>query len=218
MNSTLPFLALLLSTVVVAHLRLGLRTWTALSALGLGAASAFAGAHPVALYVAWAVFALVAIPFNLGPLRRAIFSGPFLKVYQRITPQLSETEKTALEAGTVGWEGELFSGRPDWRKLAAQPKPALSEEEQAFLDGPVDELCRLHDEWDATHVRADLSPTVWDFLKKNRFFGMIIPKEYGGLGFSALAHGAVVAKCASVSGTLSSTVCVPKRPSWRFCL
>ena len=209
MNSTLPFLALLLSTVLVAHLRLGLLAWTALSALGLGAATLFAGAHPIALYVAWGLFALVALPFNLGLLRRAIFSGPFLKMYQRITPQLSDTEKTALEAGTVGWEGELFSGRPDWRKLAAQPKPALTAEEQAFLDGPVDELCRLHDEWEATHVRADLSPQVWDFLKKNRFFGMIIPKEYGGLGFSALAHGAVVAKCASVSGTLSSTVCVP---------
>ncbi|MBI2398012.1 MAG: acyl-CoA dehydrogenase [Xanthomonadales bacterium] len=209
MNSTIPFLVLLLGTVLVAHLRLGLRAWTLLGALGLAAATVFAGAHPIALGIAWGVFALVAIPFNLGPLRRAIFSGPFLKLYQRITPQLSETEKTALEAGTVGWEGELFSGRPDWRKLAAQPKPALTAEEQAFLDGPVDEVCKLHDEWEATHVRADLSPQVWEFLKKNRFFGMIIPKSYGGLGFSALAHSAVVAKCASVSGTLSSTVCVP---------
>ncbi len=209
MNSTIPFLVLLLGTVVVAHLRLGLLAWTLLAGLGLAASTAFAGAHPIALGIAWGVFALVAIPFNLGPLRRAIFSGPFLKLYQRITPQLSETEKTALEAGTVGWEGELFSGRPDWRKLAAQPKPELTAEEQAFLDGPVDEVCKLHDEWEATHVRADLSPQVWEFLKKNRFFGMIIPKSYGGLGFSALAHSAVVAKCASVSGTLSSTVCVP---------
>ena len=86
MNSTLPFLVLLLSTVVVAHLRLGLLAWTLLGALGLAAATAFAGAHPLALGIAWAVFALIAIPFNIGPLRRAIFSGPFLKLYQRITP------------------------------------------------------------------------------------------------------------------------------------
>ena len=99
MNSTLPFLALLLCTVVVAHRRLGLLAWTALSAIGLGAATVFAGAHPVALGIAWAVFALVAVPFNIGPVRRVIFSAPFLKVYQRITPQLSETEKTAPSVG-----------------------------------------------------------------------------------------------------------------------
>ncbi len=209
MISTLPFLALLLGTIIVAHRRLGLIVWTLLCAALLGVVHAYSGAHPIALGIAWVLFALVAIPFNITPLRKMIFSGPFLKLYQTITPQLSETEKVALEAGTVGWEGELFSGRPDWRKLAAQPKPQLSDEEQAFLDGPCDELCKLHDEWEATHVRADLSPQVWDYLKKQKFFGMIIPKSYGGLGFSALAHSAVVGKCASVSGTLSSTVCVP---------
>ena len=209
MFSALPYLALFVVTVIVAHRRLGLRLWTALAALTLAACTLFTPAHPIALAIAWGVFALIALPFNIAPLRHALFSGPFLKLYQRITPQLSETEKVALEAGTVGWEGELFSGRPDWRKLAAQPKPELSVEEKAFLDGPCDELCRIHDEWEATHVRADLSPQVWEFLKKNRFFGMIIPKTYGGLGFSAFAHSAVVAKCASVSGTLSSTVCVP---------
>jgi acyl-CoA dehydrogenase len=124
-------------------------------------------------------------------------------------PQLSDTERTALEAGTVGFEGELFSGRPDWKQAAGQPKPELTAEEQAFLDGPVEELCRMTDDWEITHVHADLPPELWDFLKKQRFFGMIIPKEYGGLGFSALAHHKVIQKLASISSVVSSTVGVP---------
>ena len=126
-----------------------------------------------------------------------------------MTPQLSETEQIALEAGTVGWEGQLFSGRPDWRVLLAQPAPALSAEEQAFLDGPVEDVCRMCNDWEISHERADLPPEVWEYLKKQRFFGMIVPKSYGGLGFSAYAHHRVVQKTASVSAVLSTTVSVP---------
>ena len=153
--------------------------------------------------------AVVAVPLLHVPFRRRAISAKLLKVYQTMTPQLSETERVALEAGTVGWEGELFSGRPAFDKLLSRPAPQLTAEEQAFIDGPLEQLCAMVNDWEVTHDRADLSPETWEFLKKHRFFGMIIPKEYGGLGFSALAHGAVVAKCASVSGTLSSTVCVP---------
>ena len=209
MSNALPLLILILVAVYCLHRRLGLLTWTLASAAALVFCLAVLGEATPALSIAAAGFGLLALLVNFRPLRRVLVSGLSLKLYQRITPQLSETEKVALEAGTVGWEGELFRGRPDWSVLAAQPAPKLSAEEQAFLDGPCEELCRLHNEWDCTHVRADLSPEVWEFAKKHRFFGMIIPKQYGGLGFSALAHSAVVAKCASLSATLSTTVSVP---------
>jgi acyl-CoA dehydrogenase len=124
-------------------------------------------------------------------------------------PDISETEQVALDAGTVGWEGELFAGKPDWKLLKKQPYLALSVEEQAFLDGPVEELCHMLNSWEITHIDADLNPETWEFLKRNRFFGMIIPKEYGGLGFSAMAHRAVLQKIASVCTVASSTVAVP---------
>src|SRR5204863_9934814 len=116
------------------------------------------------------------------------------------------TEREALEAGTVWWEAELFSGDPDWMKLLMVKTPRLSEEEQAFMGGPVEELCRLVDDWDTTHTRRDLAPEVWRFMKEKGFFGMIIPKRYGGLEFSAQAHSAVVVKLASRSSTAAVTV------------
>jgi len=150
------------------------------------------------------MLALPALLLNLVPLRRALVSRPLFAVYRTMTPTLSETEKVALEAGTVGWEGELFSGKPDWSKLNGRPAPKLSAEEQAFLDGPVEEVCRMTNDWETTHVRADLAPEGWAFVKKHKFFGMIIPKEYGGLGFSALGHHKVIQKLASISSVLSS--------------
>jgi acyl-CoA dehydrogenase len=122
---------------------------------------------------------------------------------------MSQTEREALEAGTVWWDGELFTGAPKWQKLLSAKPPELSEEEQAFIDGPCDELCRMLDDWDITHKRADLSPAVWDYLKSKGFFAMIIPKKYGGLEFSAYAHSCVLSKIASRSVTASSTVAVP---------
>jgi len=124
-------------------------------------------------------------------------------------PEISETEQVALDAGTVGWEGELFAGKPDWNVLKKQPYLELTVEEKAFLDGPVQQLCDMLDNWEITHRDADLNPKTWAFLKKHRFFGMIIPKEYGGLGFSAMAHRAVLQKISSVCAVASSTVAVP---------
>src|SRR4030067_1020013 len=115
----------------------------------------------------------------------------------------------ALEAGTVWWEAELFNGAPRWKKLFAVTRAQLSPAEQAFLDGPVEELCRKLDDWDITHVRRDLPPEGWQHLKDNGFFGMIIPKQYGGLEFSALAHSAVVMKVSSRSVSAGVTVMVP---------
>lgn len=151
------------------------------------------------------IVAILVIPF----LRRNLFSRFILKIFRKILPQISQTEQEALDAGTVWWEGELFSGKPDWRKLLAYPKPVLSPEEKAFLEGPVEQLCAMLDEWNITHERHDLPPHVWQFIKDNGFFSLIIPKEYGGYGFSALAHSEVVMKISTRSNTAAVTVMVP---------
>jgi acyl-CoA dehydrogenase len=136
-------------------------------------------------------------------------SDRVLAIYRRILPDMSQTEKEAIDAGTVWWDADLFSGKPDWDKLLATPAPRLSAEEQAFLDGPVEELCAMCNDWEITHERQDLPEHVWQFIKDKGFLGMIIPKQYGGLGFSALAHSAVVMKLATRSGTAAISVMVP---------
>ncbi|HEB87761.1 MAG TPA: acyl-CoA dehydrogenase [Gammaproteobacteria bacterium] len=136
-------------------------------------------------------------------------SEPLLKVFRRITPRMSQTEREALNAGSVWWDGELFSGRPKWKKLRQLPTPQLSAEEQAFLDGPVDELCAMLNDWEITAERDDLPPDAWAFIKTNGFFSLIIPKSYGGLDYSALAHSAIVMKIATRSITAAVSVMVP---------
>jgi acyl-CoA dehydrogenase len=158
--------------------------------------------------VLWALF-IPHLLLNIRPLRRVLISNRFLLIFKRMLPPMSTTEREALEAGTVWWDGELFTGGPDWSKLLSARAPALSAEEQAFIDGPCEELCRMIDDFDITHRRADLPPEVWDFIKKKGFWAMIIPKKYGGLEFSAYAHSTVVVKIASRSSTVASTVVVP---------
>jgi acyl-CoA dehydrogenase len=209
MNSWYPLLAVCAASLVCAYLRTGLRTWTVAGFVALFAAGWLAGWPWLATAITAVLFAALSVPLNLPDFRRRRITAPLLGVYQKITPQLSDTERVALEAGTVGFEGELFSGKPDWKKLLSQPVPQLSVEEQEFLDGPCEELCHMANEWQITHELADLPPEIWDFVKKKKFFGMIIPKEYGGLQFSALAQSAVLQKLMSMSGSLSSTVGVP---------
>jgi acyl-CoA dehydrogenase len=156
----------------------------------------------------WALLVPHAL-LNIRPLRRALISNRFLLVFKRMLPPMSSTEREALEAGTVWWDGELFTGGPDWQKLLSAKAPALTAEEQAFIDGPCEELCRMIDDFDITHRRADLPPEVWDFIKKKGFWAMIIPRKYGGLEFSAYAHSTVVVKIASRSSTVASTIVVP---------
>ncbi len=155
------------------------------------------------------ILILVIAVLGVPALRRTLISGFILNIFRKIMPQVSQTEQEALDAGTVWWDGELFSGQPNWDKLLAYPKPVLSAEEQSFLDNETETLCAMLDDWDITHVRQDLSPEAWQYIKDKGFFGMIIPKEYGGLAFSALAHSAVVAKLASRSVTAAVTVMVP---------
>jgi acyl-CoA dehydrogenase len=208
MSVLLTLLAALIATGACAYHRSSLQTWaiaTVVTTLVVGLLT-----HaPVTMIVLLIIELAIAIPLLLIDFRRKQISAPLLKLFAKVTPKLSETEQTALEAGTVGFEGELFSGKPNWHVLMKQPKPELSVEEQAFLDGPVEELCAMIDDWQITHELADLPPNVWEFLKKNKFFGMIIPKEYGGLQFSALAHSAVLQKVSTISATASSTIAVP---------
>ena len=142
-------------------------------------------------------------------LRRMIISRPLRKWTRQVLPAMSDTEREAIEAGTVWWDAELFSGKPDWSVLHAQPKAVLSGEEQAFLNGPVEALCHMIDDWQVNFELQNLPPEVWAFIGDNGFFGMIIPKAYGGLGFSALAHSAVVSKIATRSIVAAVTVMVP---------
>src|ERR1700688_4382664 len=132
---------------------------------------------------------LLCIPYasllllNIRPLRLRAVTRRFLRSYRRLLPPMSATEREALDAGTVWWDGELFSGGPDWQKLMSAKVPTLTAAEQAFLDGPCEDLCAMLDDWDITHVRADLPPEVWNFIKSKGFFGMIVPRRYGGLEF-----------------------------------
>jgi len=209
MNNWYPMIAVLAASLVCAHLRASLRAWTIAGSVVLLGAGWLAGSSWLAIMITALAFAAITVPLNLPDFRRNKITAPMLAVYQKITPQLSDTERVALEAGTVGFEGELFSGKPNWKTLLGQPVPQLSVEEKAFLDGPCEELCHMVNEWQITHELADLPPEMWDFIKKKKFFGMIIPKEYGGLEFSALAQSAVLQKLMSMSGSLSSTVGVP---------
>jgi acyl-CoA dehydrogenase len=160
-------------------------------------------------YIFLSLAAVIGIILFVPFLRRLIVSNQILKIFRKMLPQISQTEQEALDAGTVWWDGDLFSGKPDWNKLLAYPKPQLSAEEEAFLNGPVEQLCGMLDEWKITHELQDLPPEVWAFIKDNGFFGLIIPKQYGGYGFSALAHSQVVMKIGSRSGTAAVTVMVP---------
>ncbi len=157
----------------------------------------------------WALYLGPALMLGVPELRRRYLSAPLQRRISKVLPPMSETERDAIEAGNVWWESELFRGAPDWSLLQGYPIPQLSEEELAFLDGPVNELCSMIDDWDITHNRMDLPPEVWAYMKKHRFFGIIIPKQYGGLEFSAYGHSCVVARIAARSISAGVTVMVP---------
>ena len=126
----------------------------------------------------------------------------------KFLPTISETERTAIDAGTVWMDGELFSGKPNFKKILSEPYPDLTKDEQDFLNVQVEHLCSIVNDWDV-FVDKDFTEETWDYLRKEGFFGLIIPKKYGGLEFSATAHSAIVAKLASRSGPLATTVMVP---------
>ncbi|MFV0450486.1 MAG: acyl-CoA dehydrogenase FadE [Vibrio sp.] len=159
--------------------------------------------------IGWSLYLAAIALFTVPSIRQAAISAKALSVFKKVLPAMSQTEKEALDAGTVWWEAELFKGKPNWQQLHDIPAPQLSEEERAFLEGPVNKVCAMVNDYQVTHELADLPPEVWQYLKDNKFFAMIIKKKYGGLEFSAYAQSLVLQKLTGVSGVLSSTVGVP---------
>ncbi|MDQ6982177.1 MAG: acyl-CoA dehydrogenase [Mariprofundus sp.] len=147
--------------------------------------------------------------FAVDDIRKKWVTAPVKNLIEKSLPPMSDTEKAAIEAGTVWWDAELFQGNPDWDVLLKTKVPKLTEEEQAFVDGPTEVLCGMLDDWQINHELRDLPQSVWDFIKQNGFFAMIIPKFYGGLEFSAYAHSCVIQKIASRSSAAAVTVMVP---------
>ncbi|WP_137886816.1 acyl-CoA dehydrogenase [Pseudomonas sp. 2FE] len=201
-------LVLLLGVAFLAHRRTAPLPALALVATYLLVMAAFSRAPIVLQAIFWLLWLGVALPLALPELRRKWISTPLFAWFQRTLPAMSETERDAIEAGTVWWDGELFSGRPNWDKLLAYPKAQLTEEEQAFLDGPTEELCAMVSDWEIGQL-LDLPPAAWEHIKQHGFFALIIPKQYDGKGFSAYAHSQVAMKLATRSGDLASTVMVP---------
>src|SRR5258708_16709316 len=128
------------------------------------------------VWIAVGVFAALSI---VKPLRRAVVTGPIFSLYKRILPQISQTEQEALDAGSIWWDADLFTGDPDWAKLLAYPEARLSAEEKAFVEGPVEELCGMLDEGDLPHNRMDLPPEAWKFIRDKGFLRIILPQSYG---------------------------------------
>ena len=206
MSAILMVLLVLVVIWALAYRQAGLAVWTLAAFLLL-----LWGTHgQMSLFwqVLWVVW-LGLLAINLSPVRQQLIIVPVLRLFRGLLPRVSQTEQEALDAGTVWWDAELFSGKPDWRRLLETPAPALSEEEQAFLDGPTEELCAMLDDWQISQELLDLPQPVWRFIREQGFLGMIIPKQYGGKGFSALAHSAVVMKIATRCSAASVTVMVP---------
>lgn len=209
MITVLMVLAVLAVMMVLAFYRASIWGWLLATIVLVAAVAVLCSLSGDVLTFIVIALGVQVLLLGVPVIRRTIISGFVLKIFRKILPQVSQTEQEALDAGTVWWDGELFSGHPNWNKLLAYAKPTLSPEEQSFVDNETDQLCAMIDDWDITHVRQDLPPEVWQFIKDKGFFGMIIPKEYGGLQFSALAHSAVVTKLASRSATAAVTVMVP---------
>jgi len=200
---------LILIILVSAYFRLPLIVWSLLLGAGLIGFSIFSEVGPSQISILWIIYAAIIIPLNLKHVRRNFISRPLFAAMKKIMPTISQTEQDALDAGDVWWEAELFSGKPDFSFLQNLPKPELTDEEQAFLDGPVEEFCKMLDDWQITHVDYDLTPEAWQFAKDNGFFSLIIPKQYGGLDYSAYCHSQVIIKIGSRSGSAGVTVMVP---------
>jgi len=209
MSAVLWFIAAASMLWILAFLRAGTAAWAISIGLYLVALTQWSGAGASTKATLWTAFLIVAAILMVRQLRRSLITDPLLNWFRKALPQVSQTEQEALDAGTVWWDGELFSGQPDWNKLFGTPKPRLTPDEQAFLDGPVEELCRMCNEWEIAHELNDLPPRVWQFVKDRGFMGMIIPRQYGGLGFSAYAHSQVVQKLATRSATACVSVMVP---------
>ncbi len=205
MTSLLWIFVMLFALGALAYLRVSLLTSTIIAAIVMVVGTATASISPLA----WLVFLAIALPLNIGAFRKSVITRPLLKLYKGIMPEMSSTEKESIEAGTTWWEADLFAGKPNWKKLHNYPMARLTAAEQAFIDGPVEEVCKMLNQHQVSHQLGDLPESIWQYLKDNGFFAMIIKKKYGGLEFSAYAQSRVLQKLAGVSSELASTVGVP---------
>ncbi len=200
---------LIVCILSLGFVRAGMKCWLPTSTIVLLLLSYFQTLHWSVLIVAWALLMITVVVFGIPWLRVTLLSRPFYKRFQKLLPPMSRTEKEALDAGDVWWDGDLFAGRPHWQTWLDKPKPSLNTEEQAFIDNQVETLCAMLDDWQISFKDKDLSQTVWDYLKKERFFGLAIPKAFGGMGFSAQAQSAVIVKIASRSVSTAVNAMVP---------
>lgn len=161
------------------------------------------------MYVLLIIIAVIAVVFGVPDIRRSLISRPAFGFFKRVLPPLSDTERDAMEAGDVWWDAEIFSGKPDWHRLLRTPAPTFSQREQAFIDNQLETLLAMIDDFDITMHQRDLPKEIWDFLKKEGFFSMIIGQQYGGLDFSAAANSHIVARIATRSLSVAVSVMVP---------
>lgn len=193
---------------MLAYQRANLIIWTIALGFYLLVITPYHALTP-GVIAAWSSYLVIFSVLNIKKIRRFVFTQAVFKFYRRIMPSMSATEREAIAAGTVTWEGELFTGMPNWRKLLAQPAPKLTEEEQDFMNGPVEKLCSMICDWEITHTYCDIPPHIWQYIKEQGFWGLIIPKIYGGKEFSAYAHSQILSKIGGRSITVSSTIAVP---------
>ncbi len=202
-------LLLLISALVLIYLGIGGTTAVAVLSIATLIGLFQDDFHILSILFGGSLLALSYVLLMPGPFRTDKLSRPLLGWVRGKLPTLSDTEREALNSGTVDWDGELFSGQPDWQKLLSTRPAKLSEEEQAFLDGPVEKLCAMLDDWKITHEHYDLPDKVWKYIRENGFFGLMIPKEQGGKGFSHTAHSEIVMKISTRSVSTAVTVMVP---------
>lgn len=201
--------AVIAASLCLAYVQARSFVWALLIAAALISGAELGVISVQAAWIAGAVVAPCLAVLVFRPLRRALLSAPAMNAFARIMPKMSPTEQAAIDAGTVGWDAELFSGAPQWRRLLDGPTPVLSPEEQRFLDEDAEHLCDLANDWDSTSVWQDLPPEAWAYARERGFLGMIIPKAYGGLGFSAYAHSQVVQKLSTRCSAAAVSVMVP---------
>ncbi len=202
-------LLLLVSALVLIYLNIGGKTAAAILVIATLVGLSQDHWHIFSILCSGLLLSLALILVLPGKLRRDRLSRPLLGWVRSRLPSLSDTEAEALKSGSVDWDGELFSGKPEWNKLLDATPAHLTSEEQAFLDGPVEKLCAMLDDWKITHEQYDLPDKVWKFIRDKGFFGLVIPREDGGLGFSNTAHSEIVMKISTRSVSAAVTVMVP---------
>lgn len=201
--------ALALGAFILTLVQARMTIWSVAAAAWITAGWGAELIAPTTAAIMAGIAAPVLLLLTLTPLRRAVLSRPAMAGFRRIMPKMSPTEQAAVEAGGVWWDAELFAGKPDWKRLLATPAPVLTPEEQSFLDNEAEHLCDLANDWETTSVWQDLSPEAWAYAKDKGFLGMIIPKAYGGLGFSAYAHSQVIQKLSTRCSAAAVSVMVP---------